>query len=73
MNTVDFKHPPICYRPEGAADAMSVSVMTVNQWLREGRLIARKSGNATLILRDDLFEMVRTLPVAKYAPPPTHV
>lgn len=61
--------PVIAYRAENAAEVLSVSKMTINNWLREGRLVGRKAGGVTLILHEDLMAMVRSLPAAVYAEP----
>lgn len=64
----DFREPPVAYRPETAARTLDVSLMTINNWLRDGRLRARKAGGVTLILRSDIMTMIETLPDAVYAP-----
>jgi excisionase family DNA binding protein len=49
--------PPIAYRPAGAARAVGVNRATVYRWIKLG-LPARKIGNVTLILAEDLRNWV---------------
>jgi hypothetical protein len=62
-------YPPVAYRVDGVAQVASVSIGTVNNWLREGLLPARKAGGTTLILRAELLETLSNLPRAEFQAP----
>ncbi len=63
--------PQIALRPKDIAVMLNVSSMTVATYLRTGVIPARKLGNATIILRDEFLESLKSLPRAHYSPLPS--
>jgi excisionase family DNA binding protein len=61
--------PQVALRPKEIAVMLNVSAMTVATYLRNGIIPARKLGGATVILRDEFLESLKSLPRAQYAPP----
>jgi hypothetical protein len=52
------------------AAALGISEWSVKMLLRAGKLLAKKSGRRTLVLRQSRFDYVANLPLATYLPPP---
>lgn len=52
----------LAYDTKDVARLIGCSVTTVFKQIREGRLAAKKMGNRTLILADDLNKFLRELP-----------
>lgn len=54
---------PISYNIAGAAEAVGLSVTTINAALKSGELPKRKYGSRVIILATDLLDWVMNFPV----------
>lgn len=57
--------PPLSYNLEGAALATGISHTQLRRYIAARQLTTRKSGKTNIILRDDLLDFLRNLPIAR--------
>lgn len=57
--------PPLSYNLEDAALATGFSHTQLRRYIAARQLTTRKSGTTNIILRDDLLDFLRNLPVAR--------
>ena len=67
-NTNAPDRPPV-YRLDEVAAILQVSRGTLYNWIREGRLTARKMGGGTFVLRSDFDALLENLPKVTLSPP----
>ena len=58
---------PLAYSVAATAAASGISASSIKRLIREGRLPIRKIGRRTIILRDDLEALLRSLPSSRPA------
>lgn len=48
----------ICYRRAEVAQALGVSLATVDNWIRRGQIVAHKLGSSTVIRKEELDRLL---------------
>lgn len=62
--------PPLLYRPDELASVLKCSRQSVYNKMASGLIRARKLGDMTVVLHEDVMSMLRSLPLATYSPAP---
>jgi hypothetical protein len=62
--------PPLLYRPNELAEVLKCSRQSVYNKMALGLIPAKKFGDMTVVLHEDVMTMLRALPAAAYNPAP---